>query len=146
MHDQHSTLFRRLRFFAALILLAASVAVNLLLLPKFLSTTIASTTSSDKPPQAQGAATNLDDVRSDGNNDDDDDSIRIIALCGGSLYFDDAFRKMSEWLPILYAGMYQPPEDETIPQKVWCENEIEQWVSSELRRQQISTCPPQQLK
>jgi len=142
MHDQHSTLFRRLRFFAALILLAASVAVNLLLLPKFLSTTIASATSSDKPPQAQGAATNLDDLRSNGNNDVDDDSnsIRIIALCGGSLYFDDAFRKMSEWLPILYAGMYPPPpEDETIPQKIWCENKIEQWVSSELRRQQIPT-------
>mmetsp|Transcript_17567 Transcript_17567/g.26114 ORF Transcript_17567/g.26114 Transcript_17567/m.26114 type:complete len:162 (+) Transcript_17567:24-509(+) len=37
MHDQYTTLFRRLRFFAALILLAASAAVNLLLLPKFYS-------------------------------------------------------------------------------------------------------------
>ena len=71
----------------------------------------------------------------DGNNQD----IRIIALCGDATFFDEAFHKISEWLPIIwYAGMYRRPENSTIPQHIWCDNEIERWIVSELKRRQLS--------
>ena len=72
----------------------------------------------------------------DGNNQD----IRIIALCGDSTFFDEAFHKISEWLPIIwYAGMYRRPEENsTIPQHIWCDKKIERWVMSELKRRQLS--------
>ena len=88
MAEQHTALFRRLRPFAAALLLLASSAVNLVLLHKnfFPTTTVAST-------QARGSVTYLDGgLRSKGNNDNGDDSIRIIALCGTSHFFDDGFR------------------------------------------------------
>jgi hypothetical protein len=74
-------------------------------------------------------------INLDGNIQD----IRIIALCGDATFFDEAFHKISEWLPIWYAGMYRRPEENsTIPQHVWCDNEIERWVVSELKRRQLS--------
>ena len=112
------------------------VVINLALLSKILSTTNASVTSSDG---LTGQARSTDNDLAGFESNTANDNIRIIALCGKSPYFDAAFRKISKWLPISYAGMYHPPENETSPQtqRVWCESKIEQWVSSELQRQKI---------
>ena len=135
------------------LILVASIVINITLLSNILSTTNASTFSSGYVPiQSSTAITNRAGVKS--NNANNGEDIRIIALCGRSppfhdeVFFNEAFRKISEWLPISYAGMYQPPdekkdEDETTSsrqsQRAWCEDKIEQWVELELQRRQIST-------
>ena len=129
-------MIRSLRAIAVLILVA-SVVLNLVLLSKILPTTNAPSTSSDKLyQQARATDTSLAGFKSANN-----ENFRIIALCGRSPHFDAAFQKISEWLPISYAGMYHPPEknDEQQTQRVWCEDKIEQWVAQELQRRQLST-------
>jgi hypothetical protein len=140
------------------LILVASIVINITLLSNILSTTNASIFSSGDVPIHQTtsstAVINRAGVKS--NNANNGEDIRIIALCGRSppfhdeVFFNDAFSKIAKWLPISYAGMYQPPdekkdedEDETTSsrqsQRVWCEDRIEQWVELELQRRQIST-------
>ena len=66
------------------------------------------------------------------------ESIRIIAFCGDSDFFNDAFRKISEWLPIWYAGHFRPPENNEIVQRIWCEDKVDEYVSSKMKEMQIS--------
>ncbi|KAL7492891.1 hypothetical protein ACHAWT_002162 [Skeletonema menzelii] len=136
----------QLQAFAVLILVA-SVVLNLVLLSKILPTTYTSAIISSSVPIQQAKSTTTNSVGVKSSNTNNDENIRIIALCGRSppffdeVFFNDAFMKISEWLPISYAGMYRPPEksDEQQTQRVWCEEKIEQWVALELQRRQIST-------
>jgi len=123
----------RVRFLAALVGIAVAASITSFYVEFGLLSKISFATSatfSDKSIQDRAADTHL--------HASADENIRIIAMCGGTHLFDDAFRKISEWLPIWYAGMYQRPEDVTIPQQSWCENKIEQWVVSELQRRKMT--------
>ena len=122
-----------------LLLLAAIVGISLLLFDLGI---ISQFTSSEKTTTSR-TSKEVADGRTKKDN-----TIRVIALCAcGKLRpsldpedFNDAFRKISSWLPqIWYAGVFQCFEEST-PNKQ-CEDQIEKWMTSELQRRQMVITP-----